>query len=63
MRHGLEIRQAPTITEDMSANVFVKASGLKSLPSAPVIVNTGRKLITVVDTAVRTAEPTSLVAR
>ncbi len=51
-----------TITDAMRANVFVKARGLKSLPSAPVIVKTGRKLTMVVETAVSTAEPTSVAA-
>ena len=41
----------------------MKASGLKSLPSAATRVNTGRKEITVVATAVMTALPTSVVAR
>ncbi len=52
-----------TMTEAIRAKVLVKAKGLKSLPSAPIIVKTGRKLTTVVDTAVRTAPPTSLAAR
>ena len=42
-----------------SAKVLVKASGRKSLPSAAVSVKTGRKLITVVSTAVRMAGATS----
>ena len=45
------------------ANVLVYASGLKSLPSAPIMANTGKKLTTVVSTAVKTAPPTSLAAR
>ncbi len=52
-----------TITEAISAKVFVNARGLKSLPSGPVIVKTGRKPTTVVATAVRTAPATSLEAR
>ena len=51
-----------TITEAIRAKVLVKARGLKSLPSAPVIVKTGKKLTMVVETAVRTAPPTSLAA-
>jgi hypothetical protein len=51
-----------TTTEAISAKVLVNARGLKSLPSAPVIVKTGRKLTTVVETAVNTAPPTSLAA-
>ncbi len=50
------------IIDDIRAKVFVNASGLKSFPSAASIVNIGRKLTTVVETAVRTALPTSLVA-
>ena len=49
--------------EAMRAKVLVYARGLKSLPSAPIMVNTGRKLTTVVATAVSTAPPTSLAAR
>jgi len=52
-----------TITDAIRANVLVKASGLNSFPSAPVIVKTGRKLTTVVATAVATALPTSEDAR
>ena len=44
--------------EATNANVFVKANGRKSFPSAPVIVNTGRKPTTVVATAVSIALPT-----
>jgi hypothetical protein len=51
-----------TITEAIRAKVLVNASGLKSFPSAASMVNTGKKLTTVVDTAVSTALPTSLVA-
>ena len=43
-------------------NVFVKASGLKSLPSAASMANTGRKLTMVVESAVITAPATSVVA-
>ena len=46
-----------------NAKLLVKAKGLKSLPSAPIMVKTGRKLTTVVATAVSTALPTSLAAR
>ena len=52
-----------TITDAAKANVLVNASGRNSLPSAPIIVNTGRKLTIVVATAVSTAPPTSLDAR
>ena len=51
-----------TIMEATRAKVLVQARGLKSFPSAAIMVNTGRKLTTVVLTAVTTAEPTSLVA-
>ena len=47
----------------INAKVLVYASGLNSLPSAASIVKTGKKLTTVVATAVSTAPPTSLVAR
>ena len=43
--------------EAVSAKVLVNASGLNSLPSGPVIANTGRKLMTVVATPVSTASP------
>ncbi len=49
--------------EAINANVLVNASGLNSFPSAPIIVKTGKKLTTVVATAVITALPTSLAAR
>ncbi len=52
-----------TITEATNANVLVNAKGRNSFPSAAIIVNTGRKLTTVVDTAVRTALATSWDAR
>ena len=52
-----------TITAAIKAKVFVKASGLKSLPSAPRIKKMGKKLITVVSTAVNTAPATSRTAR
>ena len=45
-----------------NANVLVYANGLKSFPSAPIMENTGRKLITVVETAVMTAPLTSETA-
>jgi hypothetical protein len=50
-------------TELIRTKVLVKASGLNSLPSMPVMTKTGRKLITVVAMAVSTADPTSVVAR
>ena len=46
-------------TDEMRANVFVNARGLKSLPSAPSKVNTGKKLMTVVEMAVKIAPLTS----
>ncbi len=49
---------APTSTK-----VLVNASGTNILPSAPLMVNTGRKLTIVVLIAARIAEPTSRVAR
>lgn len=53
--------------EEIMAKVFVNASGLKSLPSAPLMAKTGRKPTTVVATAVSTAsgsiEPMSALAR
>ena len=52
-----------TITEAIKAKVLVNARGLNNLPSAPIIVKTGRKLTTVVETAVKMALPTSLAAR
>ena len=51
-----------TIKEEISAKVFVHARGLNSFPSAASMVKTGRKLTTVVRTAVKTALPTSTVA-
>ena len=42
-----------------NAKVFVNASGLNNFPSAACIVNTGIKLIIVVETAVTIAELTS----
>ena len=48
--------------EAVNANVFVNANGLNNLPSAPIIVNTGIKLIMVVITAVTIAPETSAVA-
>ena len=52
-----------TTNDGITAKVFVNASGLKSFPSAPVIVNIGRKLTMVVEIPVKTAPPTSRVAR
>ena len=51
-----------TIRLATRAKVFVHASGVKSFASRPVRKNTGRKLTTVVDTAVITAGTTSLAA-
>ena len=52
----------PRRKEERSANVLVNASGRNSLPSAACIAKTGRKLTTVVDKAVITADDTSIVA-
>ena len=57
---GIRIRA--TRMEAPRVKVLVKASGLNSLPSAPVITNTGKKPRIVVVTAVMTAPPTSLAA-
>ena len=46
----------------VKAKVLVNANGLNSFPSAPIIVNTGIKLIMVVITAVTIAPDTSAVA-
>ena len=51
-----------SIIEAVNAKVFVNAKGLNNLPSAPIIVNTGMKLIIVVITAVTIAPETSAVA-
>ncbi len=51
-----------TNNEAINAKVLVNANGLKSLPSAPTIVNTGIKLTIVVRTAVIIAPETSVVA-
>ena len=59
MRRG-GITVSATMTEAIRAKVLVKASGLKSLPSGPVMAKTGRKPMTVVAMAVSTALPTSL---
>jgi hypothetical protein len=56
------IKNNATIIEAVNAKVFVKANGLNSFPSAPIIVNTGMKLIIVVITAVTIAPDTSAVA-
>ena len=45
-----------------SAIVLVNARGRNNLPSAPTIVNTGMKLMIVVNTAVSIAPDTSAVA-
>ena len=49
-------------SEAVRAAVFVNASGLNNLPSAPMSVKTGIKLIIVVKTAVTIAPETSEVA-
>ena len=50
------------IKAEIIANVFVKASGLKSFPSAACMAKTGKKLIIVVVNAVITADATSTTA-
>ena len=56
------IKNKATIREAVNAEVLVKAKGLNNFPSAPIIVNTGIKLIIVVITAVNMAPETSAVA-
>ena len=56
------IKNKATIIEAVRAKVFVKAKGLNSFPSAPIMVNTGMKLMIVVMTAVTIAPDTSVVA-
>ena len=56
------IIKSAMIMDAVRANVFVKAKGRNNLPSAPIIVNTGIKLIIVVNTAVTIAPETSAVA-
>ena len=56
------IKKSAMIKEAVSAIVLVKASGRNNLPSAPIIVNTRKKLIMVVSTAVNMAPETSVVA-
>ena len=56
------IKNKATIKDAVNAIVFVKARGLNNFPSAPIIVNTGTKLIMVVITAVIIAPETSVVA-
>ena len=55
-------RKSATSTAAKSANDLVKASGRNNLPSAASMVKTGMKLMMVVLTAVRMAEPTSAEA-
>ena len=56
------IKNSATIIEAVKAKVFVNANGRNNLPSAPIIVKTGTKLIIVVITAVTMAPETSAVA-
>ena len=56
------MRNRATMREAAMAIVFVKARGRNNFPSAPIIVNTGMKLIMVVSTAVRMAPETSALA-
>ena len=56
------IKNKATIIDAVRAKVFVNARGLNNFPSAPIIVNTGIKLIIVVKTAVIIAPETSVVA-
>ena len=58
---GGMIKSATTI-DPKRAQVLVKAKGRNSLPSSPIMLNTGRNPTTVVATAVRIAEATSVVA-
>ena len=51
-----------TRIDAISAKVLVKARGLNRRPASPVMLNTGRKLTTVVATEVATAEATSVTA-
>ena len=52
----------PRMKEERRANVLVNARGRNNLPSAACIAKTGKKLTTVVDNAVITADDTSIVA-
>lgn len=52
----------PSTKEAPRANVFVNASGLNNFPSADSMANTGKKLTTVVASAVVIADDTSTVA-
>ena len=61
-RAATGITNRDTSNAEIRARVLVHARGLKSFPSAASMVNTGRKLMTVVERAVRTAWLTSLVA-
>ena len=56
------IKNNATIIDAVNAIVLVNAKGLNNFPSAPIIVNTGIKLIIVVNTAVTIAPETSAVA-
>jgi hypothetical protein len=56
------INMMPINNEDTSAKVFVQAKGLNNFPSEACIAKTGKKLTTVVVSAVMIAEATSVVA-
>ena len=56
------IKNNAIIRAAAKAKVLVKAKGLNNFPSAPIIVNTGIKLMIVVATAVTMAPETSAVA-
>ena len=55
------IKNKATIIDAVKQSVLVKANGRNNFPSAPIIVNTGIKLIIVVNTAVTIAPETSAV--
>jgi hypothetical protein len=57
---GMMVRA--TMIDAINAKVLVKASGRNRRPASPVMLNTGRKLTTVVATEVVTAEATSVTA-
>ncbi len=56
------MNKIPMVKAENSANVLVQANGLNNFPSEACIAKTGKKLTTVVATAVIIAEATSVVA-
>ena len=56
------IKKSAMMSDAVNAAVLVNAKGRNNLPSAPINVNTGIKLIMVVSTAVTIAPETSAVA-